>query len=82
MEKEIYEHCNCPECVGARNETTGNKSASVTGYACGDYVEHWRYSDEWHGEVMGFENGRVRVDVPGSKKGLLFWPQNMRKKKA
>lgn len=25
MGKEIYEHCNCPECVGARNENTGNK---------------------------------------------------------
>lgn len=31
MGKEIYEHCNCPECVGARNETTGNKSALSDG---------------------------------------------------
>ena len=70
------------ECPYCENRENGNKSASVTGYAHGDIVEHWRYHDEWYGKVMGFENGRVRVDVPGSKKGLLFWPQNMRKKKA
>ena len=40
MEKEIYEHCNCPECVSARNETPVSKSASVPCYTAAGARTH------------------------------------------
>lgn len=51
MEKEIYKHCNCPECVDARNETTSNKSALSDGL-CALKAKAKLYIDAnvWDGE--------------------------------